>query len=260
MVTRSVLVQFNNDATACFDQKLVHLLNLCLRSFGMPKKLTKIILGELLKVARYAIKTGIGISEETYQHSDESPAFGSGQGSEAPAQGWTKLVSKLFDIHDKHGHRCKYEVPWKIYTAIITMLGLHKNLNKTSGSHLRRLVCSAMSPRCAWLHYTAVFQRSVGYPLGMCHLSESQLHDLQKKYILALLNKIGIIQRHAHSLIFGLRSYGGIGCNDLRIEQGIDLIENLIRQLRTPGYGKQMATIFLQTLQHTSGMTQPLLQ
>jgi hypothetical protein len=64
----------------------------------MPKKLTK-ILGELLKVARYAmkhaIKTGIGISEETYQHSDESPAFGSGQGSGASAQGWGKLVSVL---------------------------------------------------------------------------------------------------------------------------------------------------------------------
>ena len=36
----------------------------------MPKKLTK-ILGELLRVASYAIKTGIGILLETYQHSDD---------------------------------------------------------------------------------------------------------------------------------------------------------------------------------------------
>jgi hypothetical protein len=77
MVTRKPLVKFNNDATACFDRILLHLLNLCLRSYGMPKKLTK-ILGELLRVIRYAIKTGIGISEETYHHLDESPAFGSG--------------------------------------------------------------------------------------------------------------------------------------------------------------------------------------
>jgi hypothetical protein len=92
MVTRIPLVKFNNDATACFDRMLVHLLNLCLRSYGMPKKLTK-ILGELLRVARYAIKTGIGISKETYHHSEESPAFGSGQGSAASAQGWGKIVS-----------------------------------------------------------------------------------------------------------------------------------------------------------------------
>ena len=57
----------------------------------MPKKLTK-ILGELLRVASYAIKTGIGILPETYQHSDDSPAFGSGQCNGASAQGWGKLV------------------------------------------------------------------------------------------------------------------------------------------------------------------------
>jgi hypothetical protein len=72
MVTRTPLVKFNNDATACFDRILVHMLNLCLRSFGMPKKLTT-ILGNLLKVAKYAIKTVIGISKETYSHLDESP-------------------------------------------------------------------------------------------------------------------------------------------------------------------------------------------
>jgi hypothetical protein len=67
MVQLSILVRFNNDATACFDRILVHVLTLCLRSFGMPKKLTT-ILGNLLEAAKYAIKTGIGISKDTYQH------------------------------------------------------------------------------------------------------------------------------------------------------------------------------------------------
>jgi hypothetical protein len=369
MVTRKPLVKFNNDVTACFDRILVHLLNLCLRSYGMPKKLTK-ILGELLRVARYAIKTGIGISEETYHHSDESPAFGSGQGSAASAQGWGKIVSVLFDIHDKYGHGCKYEDPWRLYSSIIGMLefvdnnnitnngeewetvndiiirtqhdaelwndllratggalnldkcfaqvlafqfgiygapiiapadptititlqdrlnntevtirpispyktyrrlgteqGTSKNqteqhikLVKKSGSHNRKLACSAMSPRCAWVHYTAVFQSSVGYPLSMCHLSLHQLHDLQKKYIPTLMNKIGIARTHAHVLVFGPKSYGGIGCNDLRLEQGLDATHNLIRQLRTPGYGEQLAKIFLRTQQNASEMSKSLLQ
>jgi hypothetical protein len=369
MVTRAPLVKFNNDATACFDRILVHLLNLCLRSFGMPKKLTT-ILGDLLKVARYAIKTGIGISKETYHHTDESPAFGSGQGSAASAQGWGKIVSVLFDIHDKFGHGCKYEDPWRLYSSLIGMLGFvddnnitnngeewetvqdiiirtqhdaqlwndllratggalnldkcfaqvlafqfslngapviapadpkltitlqdrlynkeviikpispyktyrslgteqgtsknqrqqHEKLMKTSGTHTRKLACSAMTPKCAWVHYTAVFQSSVGYPLSMCHLSQHQLHDLQKKYIPTLMNKMGIARTHAHALVFGPRSYGGIGCNDLRIEQGLDAIQNLIRQLRTPGYGKQLATIFLRTFQNASGLSKPLLQ
>jgi hypothetical protein len=369
MITRKPLVKFNNDATACFDRILVHLLNLCLRSYGMPKKLTK-ILGELLKVARYAIKTGIGISEETYQHSDESPAYGSGQGSGASAQGWGKLVSILFDIHDKYGHGSTYADPWLLYSAIIGMLGFvddnnitnngdegetvqdiiirtqhdaqlwndllratggalnlekcfaqvidfqfglngapviapadpkliitiqdrlynkaviikpispyktyrslgteqgtsrnqkrqHEILLDKSKSHNRKLACSAMSPKCAWVHYTAVFQSSVGYPLSMCHLSQHQLHDLQKKYIPTLMNKIGLARTHAHVLVFGPRSYGGIGCNDLRLEQGLDAVQNLVRQLRTPGYGKQLATILLRTFQNASGLSKPLLQ
>jgi hypothetical protein len=122
MVTRTPLVKFNNDATACFDRILVHLLNLCLKSFEMPKKLTT-ILGKLLQVARYAIKTRIGISKETYNNTDESPAFGSGQGSAASAQGWGKIVSVLFDIHDKHGHGCTYEDSWRLHSTVIGMLG-----------------------------------------------------------------------------------------------------------------------------------------
>jgi hypothetical protein len=309
MVTRTPFVKFNNDATACFDRILVYLLNLCLRLFGMPKKLTT-ILGKLLKVARYAIKIGVGISNETYHHSEESPAFKSGQGGAASAQGWGKIVSILFDIHDKYGHGCKYEDPWKLYNSIIGMLGFvddnnitnngegwetvsdiiirtqhgaqlwndllratggalnldkcfaqvlafqfrlngapviapadpnliitlqdrlynkkviirpispyktyrslgteqgtsknqtqqHGKLMKTSKTHNQKLACSAMTPKCAWVHYTAVFQSSVGYPLSMCHLSHHQLHDLQKKHIPTLMNKMGIARTHAHVL------------------------------------------------------------
>jgi hypothetical protein len=215
VVTRTNLVKFNNDATACFDRILVHLLNLCLRSYGMPKKLTK-ILGEVLRVVRYAIKTGIVISKETYQHSDESPAFGSGQGSAALAQGWGKLVSLLFDIHDKYGHGCKYADPWKLYSVIIGMLGFVDDNNITNNGE-------------EWETINDVITRT--------H-SQHQLRDLQKKYIPTLLNKIGIIRTHAHSLVFGPRSHGGIGCNDLGLEQGLDAVQNLVRQMRTPEYRK----------------------
>ena len=369
MIMRAILVRFNNDASACFDRILVHLLTLCLRSYGMPRNLTT-ILGTLLEAARYAIKTGIGISKETYQHSKESPAFGSGQGSGASAQGWTKMASNAFDAHDKFGHGCQYEDPWKLVIVFLHMLGyvddnnitnngrpgetvedvikrtqhdaqLWNDLLRATGGALnlekcftqvldynfainggpvvapadpkirivikdrlnnqdvilkpispyqtysylgtkqgisqhqkqqhktsliksmaltRKLATSAMSPRCAWVHYTAVFQSSIGYPLSMCHMSSSQLHGLQKKYIAVLLNKISVIRTHPHSLVFGSRAYGGIGCNDLRIEQGLSSVENLMRQLRTPGYGQDIATVFLRWFQHASGLSKPLLQ
>jgi hypothetical protein len=54
------------------------------------------------------------------------------------------------------------------------------------------------------------------------------------------MNKMGIARTHAHALV----------CNT----------KYNIRQLRTPGYGKQLATIFLRTFQNASGLSQPLLQ
>jgi hypothetical protein len=127
--------------------------------------------------------------------------------------------------------------PYKTYRSLGTEKGTSKNqtpqqhgkLMKTSRTHNQKLACSAMTPKCAWVHYTAVFQSSVGYPLSMCHLSHHQLHDLQKKYIPTLMNKMGIARTHARVLVFGPRSYGGIGYNDLRIEQGLDAIQNLLK-------------------------------
>jgi hypothetical protein len=183
----------------------------------------------------------------------------------APAN--DKLIIKLQDRLYNKEVIIRPISPYKTYRSLGTEQGTSKNqtqqhekLMKTSGTHTRKLACSAMTPKCAWVHYTAVFQSSVGYPLSMCHLSKHQLHDLQKKYIPTLMNKMGIARTHAHTLVFGPRSYGGIGCNDLRIEQGLDAIQNLIRQLRTPGYGKQLATIFLRTFQNASGLSLPLLQ
>jgi hypothetical protein len=43
-----------------------------------------------------------------------------------------KIVSVLFDIHDKYGHGCKYEDPWKLHSSIIGMLGFVDNNNITN--------------------------------------------------------------------------------------------------------------------------------
>ena len=80
IITRRILVRFNNDATACFDRIMPHILCLCLRSYQMPAEFTG-LLGDLLRYAKYAIKTANGVSKDTYSHSSESPVFGSGQGT-----------------------------------------------------------------------------------------------------------------------------------------------------------------------------------
>ena len=71
---------------------------------------------------------------------------------------------------------------------------------------------------------------------------------------------MGFSRTYAHALVFGPRSHGAIEGIDLRNEQGIQIIDNLMRTLRTPGNGQSMVKVFLVTFQHVSGCQQSLLQ
>ena len=86
MITQTMLVGFKNDATACFDRIMLHILSLCLRSYQMSPEFTA-LLGDLLRYVKYAIKTANSVSKETYSHSKESSVYVSGQGSTASATG-----------------------------------------------------------------------------------------------------------------------------------------------------------------------------
>ena len=48
-------------------------------------------------------------------------------------------------------------------------------------------------------------------------------------------------------MVFGPRSHGAIESIDLRSEQGIQIIDNLMRTLRTPGNGQSIVKVFLIT-------------
>ena len=60
--------------------------------------------------------------------------------------------------------------------------------------------------------------------------------------------------------MFGPTTHGGIGSIDLRIEQGIMSVTEIVRTLKTPGYGQDILHIFLRTFQHASGLSLPLLE
>ena len=60
--------------------------------------------------------------------------------------------------------------------------------------------------------------------------------------------------------MFGPTTHEGIGSIDLRIEQGIMIVTEIMRTLRTPGHRQDLLRIFTKTFQHVSGLSLPLLQ
>ena len=80
------------------------------------------------------------------------------------------------------------------------------------------MVCSNVSEKCAIIHWNARFVVSIVFPLGVSHLTNTQLHNLQKKYIPTVLNKMGVPRTYLQAVVFGPTTHEGIGSIDLQIE------------------------------------------
>ena len=77
------------------------------RSVGLHRNIATIH-GDMLEHAVYLIKTKLGISEQYYAHSSESPVFGTSQGSCSSPPAWAINVSGYFDIYDDNCHGAHY--------------------------------------------------------------------------------------------------------------------------------------------------------
>ena len=94
------IIRFDNDASACYDRILVHLGMMAARRCGMPDNALQVHAGTL-KNMKYRVKTTFGLSEKSYQGTDELPLFGTGQGSGASPAVWLSLVVILMNTLER---------------------------------------------------------------------------------------------------------------------------------------------------------------
>jgi hypothetical protein len=69
------------------------------RRFGVPKEVTACN-ARTLEEAKYHIRTKLGVSSTGYQHSEENPIFGTGQGSANSPAIWCFILSLLYQCYD----------------------------------------------------------------------------------------------------------------------------------------------------------------
>jgi hypothetical protein len=87
------IIRFDNDASACYDRILVHLGMMAARRCGMPENALLVHAGTLQHM-RYRVKTTYGLSED-------SPLYGTGQGSGASPAIWLTLVVILMNTLER---------------------------------------------------------------------------------------------------------------------------------------------------------------
>jgi hypothetical protein len=67
--------------------------------YGIPRNICS-VQANTLEHSKYKIKTALGESTTTYQHSSETPIFGTGQCSSASPSIWLMKSSFLMDIYE----------------------------------------------------------------------------------------------------------------------------------------------------------------
>jgi hypothetical protein len=104
-------VTVHNDATPCYDRIIIALANLVACRFGLPEEEIARPHGTTLQEMWYYVSTAMGISDNHYTHSMESPVYGTGQGSCASPLVWLQICSILFDCHNQKSYGANYSSP-----------------------------------------------------------------------------------------------------------------------------------------------------
>jgi hypothetical protein len=98
---------FENDAASCYDRLLMNMMGAAFESMGVPEGPLRLQADVLLNVIHY-LKTGFGITVDSYTSDSIFRIFGVGQGSKAGPVSWARVSSLLFQAQDILGHGVKF--------------------------------------------------------------------------------------------------------------------------------------------------------
>jgi hypothetical protein len=98
--------QFESDATACFDREIMPVILACYHSTGAPLGPLR-MWEQVLSNVVHRVKTGFGLSKDSYKYSTASPIHGPGQQSKGGSASCSTMTSVLIDgmpklCHDLH--------------------------------------------------------------------------------------------------------------------------------------------------------------
>ena len=114
-------INFDLDASSCYDRILMSLATLSSRRIGMAPAPT-LVNGLTLEKAKYHLKTTLGTSDQFYTHSTQYPIYGTGQGSGNSPAIWCFLCSVLFDAFESKAHGAQF-IDYNQTSRLIYMIG-----------------------------------------------------------------------------------------------------------------------------------------
>jgi ribonuclease HI len=176
-LTRKTVAQTNYDATACYDRIIPNLAMLASRRFGVPKEVTASN-ARTLEQASYHVRTELGVSPVGYQHSEENPIFGTGQGSANSPAIWCFLSSLLYQCYDTLAVPASYCSPNKTGTVELGMVGFVDDSNGQTNAFMdtEGHPATIQQIRQSLRHNAQAWANLLGATGGALELSKCSVH------------------------------------------------------------------------------------
>jgi ribonuclease HI len=95
-LSKTNLATMDNDAKSCYDRIICNLAMIISQYYGVTRNMASLHATTLRKM-KYRLRTALGSSTTTYQHSNSTPIHGTGQGSCASPAIWLLISSILMD-------------------------------------------------------------------------------------------------------------------------------------------------------------------
>ena len=121
-MSRRMLIQTNYDATACYDRIIPNLAMVASQKFGVHPKATHTN-ALTLQLAKYHVRTDLGMSSTSFSHSPDSPIYGTGQGSGNSPMIWGFISSVLLDAYESLAEPAVYCNPDRTNEIKLAMIG-----------------------------------------------------------------------------------------------------------------------------------------
>ena len=121
-LTRRTLVNFDNDATSCYDRILVPFASIINRKYGLHSTVVAVH-ASTLREARFYLKTASGVSDSYYSPCLQYPIHGTGQGSGNSPSIWLFISSTLFDVHSTLAQGATFISPDGTISVRFSMVG-----------------------------------------------------------------------------------------------------------------------------------------
>jgi hypothetical protein len=127
-LTRKTVAQANYDAAACYDKIIPNLAMLASRCFGVPKDVTASKARTFEQIS-YHVRTELRVLTEGYQHSEETPIFGNGQGNANAPAILCFISSLLYQCYDALAAPASYCSPNTTGKVDLGMIGFVDDSN-----------------------------------------------------------------------------------------------------------------------------------